>query len=158
MTKNHDYVTNDQSGNAATYGSPRRGLYLPIIRNALYDMFQAFDYGDPSMVNAHRSTTTVAPQALFVMNSPFVIEQARRFAESIRGQAHQSDADAIRLAYLRAYSRPPTSAETQKALGYVAAYAARLPSTVTDSAKRTEMAWTSFCQLLLASNEFIYVN
>src|SRR5260221_7597295 len=114
MTRNHDYVTNDQSGNAANYNVPRRSLYLPIIRNALYDMFQAFDYGDPSMVNAKRSTTTVAPQALFVMNSPFVIEQARYFAESLQSQASLKDVDRIRAAYLRAYSRPPTSAETEK--------------------------------------------
>ena len=76
QTKNHDYVTNDQSANAAVYDSPRRSIYLPIIRNALFDMFQAFDMGDPSMVNASRSTTTVTPQALFVMNSPFMIAQS----------------------------------------------------------------------------------
>ena len=158
MTKNHDYVTNDQSGNAANYNAPRRSLYLPIIRNALFDMFQAFDYGDPSMVNAKRSTTTVAPQALFVMNSPFVIEQARYFAESLGVSGQRTDAERIKLAYLRAFDRPPSSAETQKAQAYIAAYSARVPATETDSAKRSAIAWTSFCQLLLASNEFIYVN
>ncbi len=158
MTKNHDYVTNDQSGNAANYNAPRRGIYLPIIRNALYDMFQAFDYGDPSMVNTRRSTTTVAPQALFVMNSPFVIEQARSFSQNLRVAVPQSDADRIKAAYLRAYGRPPSPAEIKKALGYIAAYASRLPAANTDPAARSELAWASFCQLLLASNEFIYVN
>ena len=157
-TRNHDYVTNDQSGNGANYNAPRRSLYLPIIRNALYDMFQAFDYGDPSMVNVKRSTTTVAPQALFLMNSPFVIEQARYFAESLRGQGQLQDTDRIRAAYQRAFGRRPSSAETRKALSYIVAYSGRLPASIADSAKRTELAWTSFCQVLLASNEFIYVN
>ena len=76
-TPNNDYVTNDQSGNAARYNTPRRSVYLPIIRNALFDMFQAFDVGDPSIVNAKRPSTTVAPQALWVMNSPFAQEQSR---------------------------------------------------------------------------------
>ena len=62
-TPNNDYVTNDQSGNGARYSAPRRSIYMPIIRNALFDMFQAFDFGDPSIVNAKRATTTVAPQA-----------------------------------------------------------------------------------------------
>jgi len=110
------------------------------------------------MVNPRRSTTTVAPQALFVMNSPFVIEQARYFAQELRAAAPRNDAERVKLAYLRAYGRPPTSTATKKALAYIAAYAARMPASVTDAAKRSEMAWSSFCQLLLASNEFIYVN
>ena len=55
-TKDYDYVTNDQSGNAANYDAPRRSVYLPIIRNAMFDMFQAYDVGDPSAVNAKRAT------------------------------------------------------------------------------------------------------
>jgi mono/diheme cytochrome c family protein len=157
-TRDHDYVTNDQSGNAANYNAPRRSIYLPIIRNALFDMFQAFDYGDPSMVNARRSTTTVAPQALYVMNSPFVLDQARAFAANLLARTQVNDADRLKAAYMRAYSRPPTAAETGKGLGYIAAYSARLAGTVPDAGRRREQAWASFCQLLFASNEFIYVN
>jgi hypothetical protein len=157
-TRDHDYVTNDQSGNAARYNVLRRSLYLPIIRNALFDMFQAFDYGDPSMVNARRSTTTVAPQALYVMNSPFVIDLARSFAGNLLAKPGASDADRLKSAYLRAYGRPPLAQETRKDLDYVTAYSARLASTVPDAAERRVRAWTSLCQLLFASNEFIYVN
>jgi len=87
-----------------------------------------------------------------------VIEQARYFAESLAGPGQKSDADRIRLAYLRAFSRPPSSGRRRKALAYIAAYAARVPTSETDPSKRCALAWTSFCQLLLASNEFIYVN
>ena len=158
LTKNHDYVTNDQSGNAANYNAPRRSLYLPIIRNALFDMFQAFDYGDPSMVNAKRGTTTVAPQALYVMNSPFVISLARSFAVDVLGKPAMKDTERLDLAYRRAYGRPASTAELQKGLGYINAYSAHLPASVTDPARRREQSLTSLCQLLFASNEFIYVN
>jgi hypothetical protein len=157
-TRNHDYVTNDQSGNAAQYSSPRRSLYLPIIRNALFDMFQAFDYGDPSMVNAKRATTTVAPQALYVMNSPFVQEQAKAFAAALLAQAGRSDSDRIGMAYLKAFSRPPTPEETTHATAFLTSYASRLAPTEPEAQKRRTQAWQAFCHILFASNEFIYVN
>ena len=157
-TANHDYVTNDQSGNAAQYNAHRRGIYLPIIRNALYDMFQAFDFGDPTMVNPHRATTTVAPQALFVMNSPFVLEQAKVFAASLLDQKTLSDGDRVKLAYLRAYSRPATSEEALKCQNFLAKYGDSLTAQEPDPAKRRALAWASLCQIILASNEFLYVN
>src|SRR5262249_51289404 len=98
-TPNNDYLTNDQSGNRPGYNSNRRSLYLPIIRNALFDMFQAFDMGDPSIVNAKRASTTVAPQALYVINSPFVLEQAKRWAERLLAAEKADDAARLSLAY-----------------------------------------------------------
>ena len=157
-TANHDYVTNDQSGNAAQYNSHRRGIYLPIIRNALYDMFQAFDFGDPTMVNPHRATTTVAPQALYVMNSPFVLEQAKAFAAQLLVQKTLTDADRVKTAYMRAYSRPATAEEAQKCQNFLAKYADSLTTAEPDAAKRRLRAWDSLCQIILASNEFLYVN
>ncbi len=157
-TANHDYVTNDQSGNAAQYNAKRRGIYLPIIRNALYDMFQAFDFGDPTMVNAHRSTTTVAPQALYVMNSPFVLEQAKAFAAQLMGMKTLSEADRVKLAYMKAYSRPSTAEEAQKCQNYLAKYADGLTASEPDPAKRRQKAWESLSQIIMASNEFLYVN
>lgn len=157
-TKNHDYVTNDQSGNAAQYDSPRRSLYLPIIRNALFDMFQAFDMGDPSMVNARRSTTTVAPQALYVMNSPFVLAQSKAFAASLLTDATATDADRIKLAYLKVYSRPPTAVETARAQKFLTSYAGLLAKSEPDANKCREKSWASWCQILYASNAFIYLD
>ena len=56
--------------------SVRRTVYLPVIRNDLPALFQLFDFGDSLSVNGRRSTTNVAPQALFMMNSPLVLEAA----------------------------------------------------------------------------------
>jgi hypothetical protein len=157
-TKNHDYVTNDQSGNAQAYESQRRAIYLPIIRNALYDMFLAFDMGDPSMVNASRSTTTVTPQALFVMNSPFMLNQSRAFARKLQAAQSAQDSDKIKLAYTMAYSRLPDAHEIAKASQFIDRYSTVLTPTAPDAAKRRETAWASWCQLLFASNAFIYVD
>ncbi len=157
-TGNHNYVTNDQSGNAARYHSARRSIYLPVIRNALYDMFQAFDVGDPSMVNAKRGSTTVAPQALFVMNSPFAIEQAAGFAERILAAPMLSDSERIKQAYLRALSRTPTVPETVRALAFLRSFEKMIAGYEKDQMKIRAKAWQSLCQTLLASNEFTYLD
>ncbi len=157
-TGNHDYVTNDQSGNAAQYNSPRRSIYLPIIRNALFDMFQAFDMGDPSMVNAKRNTTTVSPQALYVMNSPFVLEQSKTFAELLLIKKELTDAQRLDMAYRKTMSRPVTPSETSRILAFVKTYESRLARSEPDAAKRHLIAWSAACQVLFGSNEFIYVN
>ncbi|HEY2158083.1 MAG TPA: DUF1553 domain-containing protein, partial [Isosphaeraceae bacterium] len=73
---------------AADYGfhrdDDRRSVYLPAFRNAMPDLLEAFDVADPSLVVGRRNVSTVAPQALVLMNHPFVIEQARRAADRLR--------------------------------------------------------------------------
>jgi hypothetical protein len=155
---NNEYVTNDQSTNAAQYNAPRRSVYLPVIRNAVYDVFQAFDFGDPSMVNAKRASTTIAPQALFAMNSPFILEQAKTWAANLLRLPDADDAARLQLAYRQAFARPPQPAEIQRSLDYLARYATRIAPSEPDTTKRHEKAWASLCHLLFASNEFIYLN
>jgi hypothetical protein len=154
---NHNYVTNDQSANAARYNSHRRAIYLPVIRNALYDMFQAFDVGDPSMVNAKRSSTTIAPQALFVMNSPFALEQSKTFAENLLAM-EVSDQERVKTAYLKALSRSPTPQEIVRGLEFVASYMRGQAGKEPDAKKAQVRAWQAFCQVLFASNEYVYID
>ncbi|MBB6052233.1 DUF1553 domain-containing protein [Armatimonas rosea] len=144
-SKDYDYVTNDQSANKAQYDAPRRAIYLPVIRNAVYDFFGTFDFGDPSMVNAKRTPTTVSPQALYLLNSPLVMAQAQAFAKSLTG-----DDDAkIRQAYERAFQRLPLPGELATARRFLNRAAQVVP---------TERAWAAWCQTLLAANEFLYVD
>ncbi|MDF2440281.1 MAG: hypothetical protein JWN98_1265, partial [Abditibacteriota bacterium] len=157
-TKDTDYVTNDQSRDGAQYTAPRRSIYLPVIRNSVYDMFQAFDFSDPSAVVAKRASTTVAPQALFMMNSPFVMEQSKYFAEDLLSQSTLSEAQLIRAAYLRAFGRSPQPNETERISKFLVRYDQHLAAKEADATKRRLKAWQSVCQVLLASNEFIYVN
>lgn len=157
-TKDTDYVTNDQSRDGAQYTAPRRSIYLPVIRNSVFDMFQAFDFSDPSAVVAKRASTTVAPQALFMMNSPFVLEQSKYFAEDLLSQSGMTDDQRIRAAYLRAFGRSPQVGETTRITKFMARYEQHLAAKEPDAAGRRLKAWQSVCQVLLASNEFSYVN
>ncbi len=90
--KNHEYVTSTANRNYDRYDSRRRSLYLPVIRSALYDVFQAFDFPDPSVPNGDRATTTVASQALFMMNSKVALEQTRELAKSLLSDQQIDDA------------------------------------------------------------------
>jgi hypothetical protein len=156
--KDADYVTNDQSRNSAQYDKPRRSIYLPVIRNAVFDMFQAFDFGDPSAVIAKRASTTVAPQALFMMNSPFVLEQAKGFASELLAQEGASEDKILYTAYMRAFARAPRADEITRAKNFLSRYSQQLAANEPDEKKRRLRGWQGLCQVLLASNEFIYVD
>ena len=156
---NFEYVTNDQSANGAQYGAPRRSLYLPVIRNALFGFFGIFDYTDASVTVDARAQTVIAPQALFMLNSPFVHEESRAWAKRLRERVlaaaacvpaqqaeHQGHA-MVHEAYRMALGREPTASEANAALAFVASQA-----TLGEDA-----AWGLYAQVLLASSEFITI-
>ena len=101
------------------YYSTRRSIYLPMMRQRLPEVFQLFDVGNASAVTAKRSETTVAPQALYLMNSPFIREQSFHFARHLLGLPNTTDADRVRIAYLELLGRPATQGETESAIDYV---------------------------------------
>ena len=82
---------------AADYGykhaQVRRSVYMPVFRNALPELFEVFDFADPSICTGRRNTSTVAPQALFLMNNSFVIEQAQRTAHRLLEDKQLGDTD-----------------------------------------------------------------
>jgi len=142
----HDYVTNDQSGNAARYDSNRRSLYLPVIRNAMFGLFTAFDYPDSSAPIDCRPRTVVAPQALFFMNAPFVEDAAKRIAGQVAGATDDSDAR-VRGAFRRTLAREPDQRERDDSRAFLA----ELERAGVD---RTA-ALTRLCHALLSTNEFV---
>jgi hypothetical protein len=89
-----------------------RSVYLPIFRNAMPEIFDAFDFADPSVSNGRRNVSTVAPQSLFMLNNPFVIEQSGDAADQLLADKNCPD-DRTRLtqAYLMTLGRPPTDRE-----------------------------------------------
>ncbi len=169
QTKNRDYVTNDQSTNQARYGSTRRALYLPIIRNAMYSMFASFDYNDPSVPVARRPETTVAHQSLFLMNGPLTVEQSRLFAERVLHDPGASDDERIDHAWRIAFGRAASDAERDVARSWIDARREPEPDPAhpTTSAAKEPVAvrdrpdfdaWAGLCHALLSSNEFLYVD
>ncbi|MEM7231929.1 MAG: DUF1553 domain-containing protein [Planctomycetota bacterium] len=88
---------------------PRRSVYGPVFRNARPEIFEVFDGAHPSMVTGKRDVSTVAPQALFLLNHPFVLKQAARAAKRILALGPPSER--VRLAYLTVLGRRPTARE-----------------------------------------------
>lgn len=125
----------------------RRSVYMPVLRNSLPDLFEAFDFADPSMVVGKRNTSTVPPQALYLMNHPFVVEQAQLAAKRLSAEAGDDTAK-IERAYRSAMGRMPTSGEREVALRFV---------TQATNANREEL-WGQFYQALFASLDFRYLN
>jgi hypothetical protein len=153
--RNRQFVFNHTSKDATTYESVRRALYLPIIRNNLYDLFQQFDYPDPTVSTGLRNSTIVAPQALLLMNSEVASEAGVKFAERI---ASGKDAGAkIQMAHQLAYGRAATAEDVRKGRNFVIAADAQLASEIEDAAKRERRAWSLYCQVLMMANEFIYI-
>jgi hypothetical protein len=146
--KNREFFFNHTSKDATTYDSPRRALYLPVVRNNVYDLFEQFDFPDPAVPNGNRNATVVAPQALLMLNSDLVGKAADKFAASLIAST-SDDVRRLELAYQKAYARPPTAKELARAKKFLAEFKP-------DSAA-SPSAWTVLCQSLLAANEFIYL-
>ena len=157
MTPNRGYVTNDQSNNQARYDRPRRSIYLPIIRNAMYELFSAFDYNDPSIHIARRPATVVPHQALYFLNSPMVIEASKRIVEEVLA-TEEIDSDRLDRLYQRVLCRNATAEEKQRALRYFEKVRQWKVSSGDQEELTDSQMWHSFCQTLLASSEFLYLD
>ena len=138
------------------YEQPRRSVYLPVVRGNLYDVLKSFDFADPCLVVGRRDQTTVAPQALVMLNSPFVTDQARKLAAALLREP-MADTERVESAYQRTVGRQPTSAEVNRTLDFLRDYQAAAVDAISDPQRRTEEAWRSFCQSLLASTEFQFL-
>jgi hypothetical protein len=138
--------------------STRRSIYLPVVRNAVPDVLALFDGADPNGVTAVRNDTTVPSQALFLLNNPFVREQALHFARSLLADAQQTDEERVRQAHRRALGRPATSGECTEAADYLKRYADRAREKGRDETEARLAAWQGYCQLLFCLNEFLYLD
>lgn len=157
-TENRKYVTSTANVNPIVYEGKRRSIYQPVVRSALYEVFQAFDFADPSVSGGKRETTTIAPQALFMMNSKLVAEQTEALATSLLADETLSDTDRIQQIYSVCYNRPASKDETERALRYVEQYAHAQETRGNDEPRAAELtAWQSLCRAVIASNEFVYV-
>jgi len=138
--------------------SSRRSLYLPVLRGNLQDLFQVFDFPDPHFVAGRRFTTTAPTQALFLMNSPFVLRQARAWAEKLAAESGRSDAELAAEVYAAAYGRTAAKDELARASAFLENYRAALAQAEPDAAARKIKAWQGFCQAILQSTEFRFLD
>lgn len=118
--------------------SARRTIYGVVDRSDLLDAFVNFDFANPDMVNGRRYETTVPQQALFLMNSPVVVEQAKKLVAEDQFLACPSSADKIGFLYTRIYQRLPKPEEIQLGLDFIG----QMPLPDSPSAKPTSTAVT----------------
>ena len=152
---NHKYVTSTASERFDPYHVDCRTVYLPITRSSVYDFLQAFDFADPSSSNGERVATTVAPQALALLNSRLVEEKTISWARKLVARNDLDDSGRILEIYMRAYSRPPRKNELDRANRFIVSLK---DSTDGSDDEKTVRAWQGFCRAILASSEFVHVD
>jgi hypothetical protein len=134
-------------------GARRRSVYLQQRRSQVVTFLQLFDA--PSVVTgcSVRPTSTVPLQALALLNSDFARARARSFARRLQHEAGTDTDRRLALAFRLACGRPPGAEQREAAHRFLAAqrqvYAGR--------ADAEERMWTDLCQMVLASNAFLYV-
>ena len=129
-----------------------RSVYLPIVRNLLPEFLSAFDFAEPSMIVGQRQETTVPAQALFLLNSPFVIAQAEAMAKSLQKEENSDLETRVVQAYQRALSRPPTEEELARAMKFHQGVVAK------KGEQATTKALAHLCHALFATAEFRYLD
>lgn len=119
----------------------RRSLYVYSKRSIRYPLFETFD--QPNLINSceRRNRSTIAPQALLLMNNNFVITEAKFFAERLRKDAGDDTKAQVERAFRLALGRVPTQFELAKAMEFV---------------RGNPNGLAEFCQAMFNLNEFVY--
>lgn len=125
-------------------GDVHRSVYLPIVRDEIPEILSIFDFPDPSLIIGERSSTTIPEQSLFLMNSEFVIDQARGMSAHLISK-YSTESDRVNYAYRMCYSRLPEPSEMRNATLFLYVYGKEHNEAAT---------WAAFCQALFASAEF----
>ncbi len=133
----------------------RRSVYIFIKRANLFPFLQSFDAPNAIGSCTRRNPTTVAPQALTLLNEAFVRDQARAFAARLAPIG--STEERIQSAFLLAFGRKPTAHECETAVAFITAQADEYRSS-NAVPQPDAAALADFCQSLFASNEFSFID
>jgi hypothetical protein len=142
---------------------PRRSVYLQVRRRKPVAFLSTFDAPGGELNCERRIASTAAPQALMLMNSEFILQQAGHFARRLIREAPTDAANQsasmqrrIALAWQLAYQRAASKEERDQAGRFVRQQIQQMRAARPADAEVA--AWTNLCQQLLASNEFLYVD
>jgi hypothetical protein len=128
----------------------RRTLYGMVSRHDLNPLLRLFDFPDPNITNDARTVTTVPLQQLFVLNSEFMVRNAKALSVRLATLA-KDDPARIRQAFVLLYGRPVTDRELRLGLSFLSAKNA-------PEAGVTLSRWEQYAQVLLSANEFLFVD
>ncbi len=131
---------------SAVYETNRRSAYLMVQRQRRHPFLALFDGADPNSSTAARQTTTVPTQALYFLNDPFFHDQAGRFADGVLKDANDDDTR-IEQIFHRLFQRPPLQDERSLAKQFLQQHP-----------DQSHERWKAYARVLLASNEFLYLD
>jgi hypothetical protein len=139
-------------GTSSEYGykftDNRRSVYTPIFRNNLPEIFEVFDFPDPNLVVGKRNVSTIAPQALYLMNNPFIIEKSGEAALHLLKENTLSESQKIESVYFQVLGRSPTPAENAKVMSFLQE----------KSEKEKAQAWPLVFQAMFSTLDFRYLH
>jgi hypothetical protein len=133
-------------------GMGRRSLYVSVRRNFPDPFLQAFDFPNPHSTIGRRSVSNVPAQALALMNNPFIVEQARVWADRLLQQPEATVAERVYALYESAFGRPPSDEELAEGEAFIAAQADEYAVHGSDP-----RIWADYCHVLLNVKEFVFV-
>jgi hypothetical protein len=142
----------------------RRSLYIYLQRSLLPPLMTTFDQSDTTLPCSQRDVTTVAPQALALLNNDFVHAQSAALAQRVAEDAGPGDDERIDAAWKLALGRTPLETERAAARRHLVAQAERWAIANEESTGDTprpdprQLALESLCHVLLNTNEFLYVD
>jgi hypothetical protein len=140
-------------GKIPDYVKNRRSVYLPLKRErpgGELEVLSIFDFPHPSEITGARANTTVATQALFLMNGPLVKQQAEKLAQRLAAEVAEDGRARVERLYLLALGRPPVSGEVETALAF-------LDQSESDFAEHArEQSWVQLCHAVIGSNDFLF--
>jgi cytochrome c553 len=139
------------SADLASPGNRRRTVYAAVSRHELNGLLRLFDFPDPNITAGERAVTTVPLQQLFVLNSECMAQSAKALAARLAAGPDQDDAGRIRRAFLLLYGRPVTDDELRLGLTF-------LTATPPAGPRAGLTRWEQYAQVLLAADEFLYVD
>ncbi len=154
--KPREYVTATGFKNT-NFNFECRSVYLPVIRSAVFSVMQAFDFGDPAVIQGQRASTVSAPQSLFMMNHNMVAAASQQVAERTLQAGRQPNTVTEQI-YRQILRRRPTERETERAVAFTEKNMAKLKRTESDPARRREKVWQNLAQVLFSSSEFMFVD
>ena len=146
-------------GQSSEQEQARRSVYIYIKRTLTVPLMDSFDQPTPDQPAPARATTTIAPQALILLNSTFMDNNAAAFAERVVREAGDERPKQVDRAFRLALLRPPAEQERQLALEFLDRQKAEFQSVgKNDVAASERHALTAMCRMLFNLNEFMYVD
>jgi hypothetical protein len=137
-------------------GDGRRSIYLAVRRNFLAPMLLAFDAPIPFTTIGHRNVSNVPAQALILMNDPFVVGQARRWAARVLKEGPAEPSGRVAAMYRAAFARPPGPSEVDEALAFLRSQAGEY-SLRPDAWRDDPRPWADLAHVLFNAKEFVFV-